>query len=121
MGDILEDQQSEVTRLTNLDESNHVEVNTISELLVNDTPQQGVSGILNLTTTAQELKVGASPLANRKVIEMQALEKNVKWGYNTNCEFDLFKNQFFALPAGENCTMYLKASTGTTSVAISEK
>lgn len=121
MGDINEAQQSEVTRLTNGDETNIVEVNSIDELATNDTPQQGVSTVLNLTTTAQVLKVGASALVNRKVIEMQALTKNVKWGYNSTCEFDLFKNQFFALPAGENCVMYLKASTGTADVAISEK
>ena len=121
MGDINESQQSEVTRITGGDETNAAGVNVINELAVNDTPQQGVSGVLNLTTTAIELKVGASPLSNRKTIEMQALTKNVKWGYNANCEFDLFKNQFFALPAGENCTMYLKSSTGLADVAISEK
>jgi len=121
LGDINETQQSEVTRIANPDESNLVEVSSINELQVNDTPQQGVSTVLTLTTTAVELKVGATALANRKTIEMQALEKNVKWGYNSNCEFDLFKNQFFALPCGENCTLYLKASTGTADIAIGEK
>jgi len=121
MADISESQQSEVVRISGKEENNLSEVNTLGELATNDTPQQGLSGVLNLTTTAQELKVGASALVNRKTIEMQALDKNVTWGYNTNCEFDLFKNQFFALPAGENCTLYLKASTGTAAVAVSEK
>lgn len=120
MGDITESQQSEVVRLTNANEDQTVGV-VNDELQVNDVPQQGTSAILNLTTAPVELKVGASPLANRKYIEMQALEKNVKWGYTTNCEFNLFKNQFFALPCGENCTIYLKASTGTSSVSIGEK
>jgi hypothetical protein len=114
-------QASTPSRILGGDELYESNVNSRNELDVNDTPQQGVSAVLNLTTTAIELKVGASPLVNRKLIEMQALEKNVKWGYNTNCEFDLFKNQFFSLPCGENCTMYLKASTGTASVAVSEK
>lgn len=121
MADIDETQQSEVVRITGDDENNVVTVNDIQELSVNDTPQQGLSAVLTLTTTAQELKVGATALANRKTIEMQALDKNVKWGYNTNCEFDLFKNQFFALPCGENCKLYLKASVGTSSVAVGEK
>ena len=121
MADIEDKQQSEVVRIIGVDENNVSTVNDLGELSVNDTPQQGISDVLNLTTTAIELKVGANPLANRKLIEMQALSKNVKWGYNVNCEFDLFKNQFFSLPCGENCTMFLKASTGTASVAVSEK
>ena len=121
MADIDDTQQSEVVRISGSNEDNIATVNDIKELQTNDTPQQGVSAVLNLTTTAQELKVGAAALVNRKLIEMQALDRNIKWGYNTNCEFDLFKNQFFALPAGENCTIYLKTSTGTASIAISEK
>lgn len=121
MADIAEDKQSEVVRISGKEENNLSEVNTIGELETNDTPQQGVSTVLNLTTTAQELKVGASALVNRKLIEMQALDKNVKWGYNTDCDFDLFKNQFFALPCGENCTIFLKTSTGTADIAVSEK
>lgn len=121
MADITESQRSDIARLTNGAETNIADINSILELSVNDTPQQGVSAILALTTTAVILKVGASPLANRKSIEMQALTKNVKWGYNAACEFDLFKNQFFALPAGENCSIYLKVSTGTGSIAIGEK
>jgi hypothetical protein len=84
-------------------------------------PQNGTSSILNLTTTAQELKVGANALSDRLYVEMQALDSNVKWGYTTACEFNLFKNQFFALPCGENCTIYLKMSTGTGDCAIAEK
>lgn len=121
MADITDEQQSEVTRISGNNEENVVAVNDILEFYVNDTPQQGVSTVLSLTTTAQELKVGATALLHRKTIEMQALTKNVKWGYNTNCEFDLFKNQFFALPCGESCTLYLKASIGTADVAVSEK
>jgi len=121
LSDIIEAQQSEVTRIASPDESNLVEVSSINELQVNDVPEQGTSTTLTLTTTAVLFKVGASVLSNRKYIEMQAIDKNVKWGYTTNCDFDLFKNQFFSLPAGENCNVYLKASTGTADIAISEK
>jgi hypothetical protein len=121
MADINETQQSEVVRIGNPDEANFVEVNSESNLKSIDTPESGLSATLSLTTTAIELKVGANAKANRRLIEMQALTKNVKWGYNTNCDFDLFKNQFFSLPCGENCTLYLKASIGTASIAVSEK
>jgi hypothetical protein len=121
MADISDEQQSEVTRISGANEENIVSVNDISELSVNDTPQQGLSATLALTTTAQELKVGAVALVNRKLIEMQALDKNIKWGYNTNCDFDLFKNQFFSLPCGESCILYLKTSIGTANIAVSEK
>jgi hypothetical protein len=84
-------------------------------------PQNAVDTILNLTTTAQELKVGANPIDDRLYIEMQALENGVKWGYSTACIFNLFKNQFFALPAGTNCTIYFKTESGTSSVSIAEK
>lgn len=96
--------------------------NTLGELKVSDIPNQtGMNVILNLTTTVVEGKVGVSTMVNRKYIEMQALTPNVKWGYDSSCPFDLFKSQFFSLPAGENCKVYFKASTGTANVAIGEK
>ena len=76
--------------------------------------------VLALTTVAIEGKVGASRLLNRKYIEMQALTTNVKWGYNSSCNFDLFKNQFFSLPTGD-VQIFFKVTTGTGSVAFSEK
>ncbi len=95
--------------------------NDSDETIVTDAPQQGVSTILNLTTTAQEGKVGGSPLAKRRYVEFEALTKNVMWGYNTDCDFSLSKKGFYSLPCGEGCTIYFKASTGTADVAFSEK
>lgn len=95
---------------------------TLGELSVSDIPNQtGLSTTLNLTTTAVEGKVGVATMVNRKYIEMQGLTTGIKWGYDTTCPFDLFKSQFFSLPAGENCKVYFKMSTGTGSVAIGEK
>jgi len=103
-------------------ETNPVKATTLGEMQTVDVPNQtGLSGIVALTTTAVEGKVGVSTMTNRKYIEMQAISSNVKWGYDTTCPFDLFKNQFFSLPAGENCKVYFKMSTGTGSVAIGEK
>jgi len=95
---------------------------TLGDIKAADVPnQQGVSGTLSLTVTAQIGKIGASVLSNRKYVEMQALTTNVKWGYDANCPFDLFKNQFFALPMGAGCNIYFKAATGTAQVAFAEK
>lgn len=103
-------------------ETSPVKATTLGEIQSADVPNQtGLSGLVALTTIAVEGKVGVSTMTNRKYIEMQAISSNVKWGYDTDCPFDLFKNQFFSLPAGENCKVYFKVSTGTGSVAIGEK
>lgn len=103
-------------------ESTPVNSTDLGELQTVDVPNQtGLSTTLALTTTAVEGKVGASTMTNRKYIEMQALDTGVKWGYDTTCPFDLFKNQFFSLPAGTNCKVYFKMSSGTGSIAIGEK
>lgn len=103
-------------------ETTPVKSTPLGDIQAADVPNQvGLNIILNLTTAAVEGKVGASTMANRKYIEMQALSNNVKWGYDSSCPFDLFKSQFFSLPAGENCKLYFKMSTGTGQVAIGEK
>lgn len=98
------------------------EITPLNDFQVVDVPNQtGLSAVLSLTTTFQEGKVGASTMSDRKYVEMQALSNNVKWGYDSTCPFDLFKNQFFSLPAGTNCKVYFKMSVGTGSIAFSEK
>lgn len=117
---------AELTRLigSQIDgsETTPVGATTDQDLKVGDLiNHQGVNATLSLTTAAVEGKVGASRLVGRKYIEMQAITTNVKWGYDTSCPFDLFKNQFFSLPISDICAVYLKASAGTASVAIGEK
>lgn len=116
-----ETQATQSNRITGSDEANNAHVNPLEELSVNDTPQQGTSATLTLTTTAVELKVGASPLSGRKYIEMEALDKNIKWGYDSSCPFNLQKAKFYALPCGEDCTIFLKTTQGTSDIAIAEK
>jgi len=88
---------------------------------LDDIRGQGLNTILSLTTSAVEGKVGTTRLSGRNYIEMQALSSNVKWGYDSSCPFDLFKNQFFALPISDVCPIYFKSSSGIASVAIGEK
>ena len=81
----------------------------------------GVDTVLNLTTAPVEGKVGASVLEKRKYFIMQALDKNVKWGFsNSTQSFDLFKNQLIMIGIGEGTQIWFKTSTGTSSVAIAE-
>ena len=120
MADIDDTQQSEVVRISGSNEDNIVTVNNIKELSVNDTTQQAVDGVINLTTTASVLTVGAGALSNRKYVFIEALTKNVQWGFNTDCNFSLSKKGFYIIPLGENATIYAKASTGTASIAFGE-
>jgi hypothetical protein len=126
MADLNDIQAAQQVKLIGQDatgvESTPVKSTTLGDLNVSDIPNQtGLSATVALTTAAVEGKVGGSTMVNRKYIEMQALSNNVKWGYDTTCPFSLFKDQFFSLPAGENCKVYFKMSSGTGSVAIGEK
>lgn len=126
MADLSDTQAAQSVKIIGSDssgiETSAVGATTSGDLNVADVPNQtGLNTTLNLTTTPVEGKVGVSTMTNRKYVEMQALTSNVKWGYDSSCPFDLFKNQFFALPAGTNCKVYFKASTGTAQVAFAEK
>jgi hypothetical protein len=126
MADLTEIQAAQFVKIIGSDttgeEQTPVVSNSLGELAVSEVPnQEGVDIILTLTTSAQEAKVGANPLPNRKYVEMEALGDNVKWGYNTNCRFRLFKNQFISIPAGPNCRIYLRTTTGTAQVVVGEK
>jgi hypothetical protein len=126
MGDLTEVEASQSVKIAGSNsggtESSFVNASSLGDLQTADVPNQvGLDIVLNLTTTAVEGKVGGSTMTNRKFVEMQALSTGVKWGYSTACPFDLFKNQFFALPAGTNCKVYFKMSSGTGDVAFAEK
>ena len=102
------------TKIYSKDETRAADVNGSSEVLTTDSPNLGgTDKVFNLTTTAQEFKVGALPKVNRKYILMEATTNRVKWGFNTSCNFALKKNAFFMLPIGENTTVYLCADSGT--------
>jgi hypothetical protein len=127
MADLTELEAAQQTKIIGQDatgvETTPVASTTLGDLQTADVPNQaGLSVVLNLTTTPVEGKVGASTMVNRKYIEMQGLSTNIKWGYSLASQpFDLFKSQFFSLPAGANCKIYFKMSVGTGSVAIGEK
>lgn len=76
---------------------------------------------LNVTTTAQEVKVGASRLADRKAIFLLPLDANIKWGFTSGSQpFLLFKRQFIILPIGDNVAVWTSTITGTGSLVVGE-
>lgn len=90
------------------------------ELRTNDCVNSEASDcFLTLSTTPQELKVGTVRNAGRKYVWMQALTSNVKWGFSTDCRFDLFKNQLILQPVGD-VPIYVKMSTGSGTVVVAE-
>lgn len=84
----------------------------------------GVSGSLNVTTSAVELKVNASALEDRKVVTIQPLDGDVYFGYDSSVTSStgtkVFKGQYFPLEAGDQLTVYLVADSGTVDVRITE-
>ena len=124
MSDLTDIQSALSTKLvgstTNGTETTPVNASDFGELRNSDCVNNIASDIiLSLTITAQEVMVGASRNPNRKYIWMQALSKGVKWGFDLNCRFDLFKNQLVCFPIG-NVPVYMKMSSGTGSSTIGE-
>ena len=71
--------------------------------------------------TPQELKVGASVLANRKYVVFQALDTGFKWGFSSSAiYFELFKYGTFILPIGENTEIWIDCDSGTKDIVIGE-
>ncbi len=97
-------------------------VNTNKELFIRDTDNGGgLDIIIALTTTPKEGKVGGSPKINRKDIVMQAIDKNIVWGFSeTTQNFKLFKDQLMIVPVGEKTEIWFKMTTGTGDVAFGE-
>lgn len=122
MGDASRERASSVNRITGQDENNVAIVTINSEVAIRDTHDNGgLDTIIALTTTPIEGKVSSSAKTERKYIIMEALTKNVKWGFsNSTQSFDLFKSQLIMVPIGANTDIWLKTTTGSGSVAFAE-
>ena len=79
---------------------------------------------ISVSTTATELKVGASAQVERKVLVVQALENRVYIGFDssvtTSNGIELSKRQTLFLEVGEEVTVYAIADSGTIDVRIAE-
>lgn len=81
-------------------------------------------GAMTVGTSAVELKVGGSVLANRKAVTMQAMDNSVYWGYSNTVTVStgtrIFKNQFIPLPVGPDIHVWLIADAAGKNVRIGE-
>jgi len=83
-----------------------------------------VYGALNVTTTAQEVKVGTSPIVERKVVTIQPLDGDLYFGYDSSVTTSngtkIFQGQVYALEASDLLTIFVIAEAGTIDVRITE-
>lgn len=125
MADLTDIQSAQSVKIAGSDasgiESTFAKVTPNQELGATDTVNtSAVSTTIPLTTTAVELKVGGSRLANRKYIWMEALDTNIKWGFSaSDTPFDIFKSQLLTFPIGD-VAIYAKMSSGSGNIAFGE-
>jgi len=73
-------------------------------------------------STQQELKVGASPLSERKVITVQPKDGKVYVSFvNGEDGFLCFKNGIYTFEASDKQPVYIKAESGTVAVVVAER
>lgn len=107
-------------------ETNAVNATSNGELLSADISNNGgVQAALNVGLTAVELKVGGSPLANRKSASLFNNASNtVYWGYTnavtTSTGTPIFKNQLVTWSVGPNTSIYIIAGSTTNDTRITE-
>lgn len=74
-----------------------------------------VYGSFTATTTASQLKVGASPLEERKVASIQPIDGDVYFGYDnsvtTSTGTKIFQGQYFPFEAGEDLQIWIIAAS----------
>ena len=85
----------------------------------------GTHGALSVTDSPSELKVGASPFSERKVVTIQPLDGPIYFGYTNTVSSTtgtkVFQGQYFPLEAGESLNVWLVAEAGeTVDVRITE-
>lgn len=73
---------------------------------------------ISVTDTAQEVKVGASVLEERKVITLQPIDGAIYYGYSNTVTSTtgtkIFKGQWIQLEASDRLPVWVVAATGET-------
>jgi len=85
----------------------------------------GVEGVLTVGTTAVELKVGATALANRVSVTISNTSTAVLYwgrtaGVTTATGTPIYKKQFIDFPFGPNSPVYVIAGTAANDVRVTE-
>lgn len=72
-------------------------------------------GNLSVSTSAIEVKVGASPMDGRTVVTIQPLDGDIYYGYDssvtTSTGTKIFQGQFFPFEATEKLSIYVIAAS----------
>jgi hypothetical protein len=75
--------------------------------------------------TPTELKVGASPLRERKVVTFQPQGGRIRWGFTNGISsskgYIAFNNQIVTVEAADTQGVYVIAESGTVDVYFSER
>jgi hypothetical protein len=83
-----------------------------------------VEGSISVSTIA-ELKVGANPLEERKVVTFQCQTGRIRWGFTnaitSTTGYVAFKNQIITVEASDRQPIYVVAESGTQTVYFSER
>lgn len=75
--------------------------------------------LLSVGTTAIEIKVGASPLVNRKSVQIQAQGTNLVYGYSVGSQiFTIANGTTISLSVGENVRVWIKRTGGIGNVPV---
>lgn len=105
-------------------EQTPVQSNAQGEILASDITQTaGLDTVITIAPSAVvELKVGGTAKANRKYVQIEALDTGLKWGFSAGTRsFNARKSQFFILPFGANTSIWLENTSGSNiDVAIGE-
>jgi hypothetical protein len=121
LGDLTDIQQSENVRVTN--EAEDVTLALGSDGSANVNEGATTSGITEkkTITTEVEASAGASPLANRKTILIQAIDNSVMLGFASGKLYhEITKGNWFEAKISASVPLYIKADSGSVEVVISE-
>lgn len=126
MADLNELQAAQTIKIagsaSNGTETNFVNASNNGELLASDILQTTVAQGTKSVSTASgpvELRVGASPLANRKSILIQAQGTNLVYGFSAGTQpFTIANGTTITLAVGPNIPVYVDRVSGAGSVTV---
>lgn len=80
-----------------------------------------VAASISVSTTAVEMKVGGTTLANRKMIILEAQAAGYTWGFTNILQpFTLPNGSPVSFQLGPNITIWVKKASGTSTVSVAE-
>lgn len=81
-----------------------------------------VQDVISVTTSQQELKIGALAYPERKVVTIQAQDGKVYVSFVSGEDgFLCFKNGIYTFEASESQILYIKSVSGTVNVVVAER